>query len=260
MRNRLAGQPLTAAPGRAVAVTAVSGCVMLIRRGVRDGGPVRRGVFLLVRGCGLLPAGACGGIRMSICVPGARAYHEGGASIGRRSPRRVYFATRNHLRLAAGSEPRRATGGVLARAFVAGLNTAYVVTSPDAPLAAGLAAVVRGDLASPARALWPRPGRVARGVAHPAARGPRPDARSAGAAARRRPRSKRDDEDKEDQHEDQHRRRVVDPEQPRGQVQRVAPERENQQRHGADATRSASILRSACAGGPARAPGSAARR
>ena len=78
-----------------------------------------------------------------LCVPQARAWHEGSRSIGRRSPRRIYFATRNHLRLAGSLEPRPIHRAVRA-AFIIGLNTAYVLTSPDAPLWSGLAAVIRG--------------------------------------------------------------------------------------------------------------------
>ena len=79
-----------------------------------------------------------------LCLPEAVAYHEGGVSIGRRSPRRVYFATRNHLRVAS----ELGTGGPVARgartAAVLALNTAYVLTSRDVPLVSGLAAVGRG--------------------------------------------------------------------------------------------------------------------
>ena len=77
------------------------------------------------------------------CVPGARVYHEGGRTIGARSARRVYFATRNHLRLASRLQPRRLMRTITAGSIVA-LNTAYVLTSPDAPLLSGLGAVVRG--------------------------------------------------------------------------------------------------------------------
>ena len=79
----------------------------------------------------------------TLSVPAARAYHEGGQSIGRRSARRIYFATRNHLKLAARLEARPIRRTLTAGAIVA-LNAAYVVTSADAPLLSGLAAVVRG--------------------------------------------------------------------------------------------------------------------
>ena len=55
----------------------------------------------------------------------------------------MYYASRNHLRLAA-----RTPGGAahrLARgAGIVGLNAAYVLLSPEAPLVGGLAALARG--------------------------------------------------------------------------------------------------------------------
>ena len=78
----------------------------------------------------------------SACVEAAVAYHEGASTIGRQSPRRVYFATRNHLRLQSrlGVPGRRAIG----TATVIGLNAAHVIISPEVRLPAGLAAVARG--------------------------------------------------------------------------------------------------------------------
>jgi hypothetical protein len=56
----------------------------------------------------------------------------------------VYFATRNHLKLAADAAPSAVPARILRGGFVVGLNLAYVAVSPDAPLIAGLAAVARG--------------------------------------------------------------------------------------------------------------------
>jgi len=76
------------------------------------------------------------------CVQDARAYHEGGRTIGRRSARRIYFGTRNHLRLAARAGPP--AGLPLRMGMVVGLNAAYVLMSPEAPLVRGASALVRG--------------------------------------------------------------------------------------------------------------------
>ena len=78
----------------------------------------------------------------SACVEAAVAYHEGASTIGRQSPRRVYLATRNHLRLQSrlGVPGRRAIG----TATVIALNAAHVIISPEVRLPAGLAAVARG--------------------------------------------------------------------------------------------------------------------
>jgi hypothetical protein len=71
----------------------------------------------------------------------AVAYHEGGRTIGRRSPERVYFAARNHLRLARriGSRPAPLRAGL-----IVGLNAAYVLLSGETPRVRGLAALARG--------------------------------------------------------------------------------------------------------------------
>src|SRR5437773_2710311 len=76
------------------------------------------------------------------CVQDARAYHEGGRTIGRRSARRVYFGTRNHLRLASRVGDRASRPFRLA--MVAVFNAAYVLVSPESPLFGGGKAFVRG--------------------------------------------------------------------------------------------------------------------
>ena len=143
VRNRMSGVPVSAVPGGALAAPAVSGCVMLIRRAVlaRSGLFDEQYFFSFedVEFCLRAKRAGFG----TICVPQARAHHEGSASIGRRSSRRVYFATRNHLRLAASLEPAGYRRAVRA-GFIVALNAAYVLTSPDAPLFGGLAAVARG--------------------------------------------------------------------------------------------------------------------
>ena len=143
MRHRAAGRRYSAlGSDRFCPVDAVSGCVMLIRREVFDTiGLLDEAYFYSfedVEFC--LRARAAGFSTM--CVQDARAYHEGGRSIGRRSARRVYFGTRNHLRLASqvGDQSTRP----LRIAMVAALNAAYVLVSPESPLLAGSAAFVRG--------------------------------------------------------------------------------------------------------------------
>jgi GT2 family glycosyltransferase len=122
----------------------VSGCVMLLTRDVIERvGHFREEYFFSFEDVDLCLRARAAGYR-SLCVPAARAYHEGHTSIGRRSPKRLYFATRNHLKMAADASAsprltRLARGG-----WIVGLNAAYALTSADAPLVPGLAAVVRG--------------------------------------------------------------------------------------------------------------------
>jgi GT2 family glycosyltransferase/glycosyltransferase involved in cell wall biosynthesis len=142
MRQRGAGRAvasLATEPGR---VEAVSGCVMLIRQEVFDrAGLLDEDYFFSFEDIDFCLRAEDAGFR-SACVPEAVAYHEGGRTIGRRSTRRVYFATRNHLRLQArvGARTHRAVGA----ACVIGLNAAYVVAGSQAPLVRGLGAVARG--------------------------------------------------------------------------------------------------------------------
>lgn len=143
MRHRAAGHRVSSLePGTARTVDAVSGCVMLIKREVFE----RVGLLDVAYFFSFEDIDFCLRARAAgwhtICAQRAVAYHEGGRSIGRRSPRRVYFATRNHLRLAATSGSRRFH--VPRAAAVVGLNVAYVLVAPEAPLVRGLAAVARG--------------------------------------------------------------------------------------------------------------------
>lgn len=143
MRHRSAGLPVSLLPpGTTHVVDAVSGCVMLIRRGVLEGaGLLDEHYFFSFEDIDLCLRAQAAGFSTA-CAHESFAYHEGGRTIGRRSARRVYFATRNHLRLAgiAGAP----SGKWLRSGFVVGLNAAYVLVAREAPLLRGLAAVVRG--------------------------------------------------------------------------------------------------------------------
>jgi GT2 family glycosyltransferase len=124
-------------------VDAGSGCALLIRREVFERvGLFDPDYFFFFEDVDLCLR-AHGAGYSTLCVPAARAYHAGGRSIGRRSPKRVYFATRNHLKLDAGLDRMRWRRFLRAGLIVA-YNAAYVVTSPDAPLFSGALALVRG--------------------------------------------------------------------------------------------------------------------
>ena len=143
MRHRAAGRRLSALePGPLKFVDALSGCVMLIRRTVFERvGFLDEAYFFSFEDIDFCLRARDAGFGLA-CVQDALAYHDGGRTIGRRSPRRVYFATRNHLRLAARAGDF--AGRPFRAALVLGLNAAYVVVSPEAPLVRGASAVVRG--------------------------------------------------------------------------------------------------------------------
>jgi GT2 family glycosyltransferase/glycosyltransferase involved in cell wall biosynthesis len=143
MRHRGAGRRVgSLEPGSRHDVDAVSGCVMLIRREVFEtAGFLDERYFFSFEDVEFCLRARAAGFR-TVCAQHAIAYHEGGRTIGRRSPRRVYFATRNHLRLSA--EAGSPSGRALRAGCVLGLNAAYVLVSPEAPLVGGFAALVRG--------------------------------------------------------------------------------------------------------------------
>lgn len=143
MRHRGAGRRVSAVGSdRLRSVDAVSGCVMLIKREVFERiGFLDEAYFFSFEDIDFCLRAREAGFEVTV-VQDARAYHEGGRSIGRRSARRVYFGTRNHLRLAA------RTGQTATRpvrlALVTALNAAYVLVSPESPLVGGAAAFARG--------------------------------------------------------------------------------------------------------------------
>jgi GT2 family glycosyltransferase/glycosyltransferase involved in cell wall biosynthesis len=143
MRHRAAGRRVaTLEPGAVQIVNAVSGCVMLIRRAVFErAGLLDEAYFFSFEDIDFCLRARDAGFQTG-CVQDAVGYHEGGRTIGRRSARRVYFATRNHLRLAA--QAGTPQGRSLRAGIVVGLNAAYVLVSPEAPLIRGALALVRG--------------------------------------------------------------------------------------------------------------------
>jgi len=146
MRHRGAG--ITARPAERtepIDVDAVSGCLMLITRGVFDRiGLIDERYFFSFEEIDFCLRARAAGFRTQLAAE-AVAYHEGGRAIGARSVRRLYFAARNHLMLAQ----RLANGdGVLKRgirtAFVVALNLAHAVRAPGGSLPARMGATLLG--------------------------------------------------------------------------------------------------------------------
>jgi len=144
MRNIAVGQPLSLLPpGAAHEVDAVSGCVMLVRREVFErAGLLDEAFFFYFEDIEFCLRARRAGFD-TLCVPEALAYHEGGRSIGRTSPDRVYFATRNHLRMGRMADGGRATTW-LRGGLIVGLNAGYVLLSGETPRIRGLGALARG--------------------------------------------------------------------------------------------------------------------
>ena len=126
-------------------VDALSGCVLLIAREVFErAGLFDEPYFYSFEDIDFCVSARASGF-LSVRVNRAVVLHHGGQSIGPQSPRRLYFAARNHLRLAA-----RAPGSdsLLSRwrryATVLALNLAHAVLSPGGSTRERLTAVIRG--------------------------------------------------------------------------------------------------------------------
>jgi GT2 family glycosyltransferase/glycosyltransferase involved in cell wall biosynthesis len=134
-----------AAPDKASTrpVAGVSGCCMLLRREVLvTTGGFDEAYFFGFEDLDLCLRAADAGY-VTVVVDAATVLHEGQRTIGAASPARLYFAVRNHLRLAAGRGP----GGPLRtgrQLVVYALAVAHAIRDGRGPAGARLAAVWRG--------------------------------------------------------------------------------------------------------------------
>jgi GT2 family glycosyltransferase len=125
-------------------VDGVSGCAMLVRRAVFE----QVGLFFEDYFFGFEDLDLCLRARASgfatACVGSAVVAHEGSVSIGRASPQRIYYATRNHLLLAARiSRPGLSVARSLRIVSIVALNLAFVLTRARVPRLKGLSAFRR---------------------------------------------------------------------------------------------------------------------
>jgi GT2 family glycosyltransferase len=127
-------------------VDAVSGCVMLVRKEVFERvGLFDERFFFSFEDIDFCLRARRAGFR-SIVAGEAVAYHAGSRSIGPRSPRKMYFATRNHLLAAKLSGDRRFPGhGALRASWIVALNAAGALRSGGVPRIRGLSNVALGS-------------------------------------------------------------------------------------------------------------------
>lgn len=146
MRHQAVGVPIDSValpPWRAV--DGVSGCLLLVTREVLDAvGLLDEDYFFGFEDLDLCLRARRRGWT-TVLASRARAFHEGGRSIGSTSPARLYFAARNHLLLArrTSSSAGPVTRALRASSIIA-LNVAHAVRSRGGTLNARLAAVARG--------------------------------------------------------------------------------------------------------------------
>jgi GT2 family glycosyltransferase/glycosyltransferase involved in cell wall biosynthesis len=122
----------------------ISGCAMLLRHAALEAA----GLFDEAYFFGFEDLDWCLRARragfLSAVAQDASVYHEGGRAIGSESPRGLYFAARNHLKLARSEPVGGGVGRVLRSAVVIGLNLAHAARSGGSSLPARLRAVARG--------------------------------------------------------------------------------------------------------------------
>ena len=125
-------------------VDGVSGCAMLIRAEVlQQVGLLDEDYFFSFEDLDLCLRARRAGFE-TVCVGRATAFHEGGQSIGKHSPRRIYFATRNHLLMARTSARSAPPYTMVRHAFILGLNLAHVMLTSDIPRREGFKAMSAG--------------------------------------------------------------------------------------------------------------------
>jgi GT2 family glycosyltransferase/glycosyltransferase involved in cell wall biosynthesis len=145
MRHAEAGQSFQNTAGRPwEEVSGVSGCAMLVADAVFHRiGLFPEQYFFSFEDLAFCLAARDAGIGTGICRT-AVAYHEGSRSLGPRSVRRLYFATRNHLHLAAGRPAMGPVHALLRSAAIVTYNALYALHAPGATPLARLRAVARG--------------------------------------------------------------------------------------------------------------------
>jgi GT2 family glycosyltransferase len=125
-------------------VDAVSGCVMLIARAVLERvGLLDEAYFFSFEDVDFCRRARRAGF-VSLCVGDAVALHDGSGSIGRQAAARLYFASRNHLRVAARTAPAGRVRGALRAGGILGLNLLHALFTAEAPRRAGVGAVLQG--------------------------------------------------------------------------------------------------------------------
>ena len=111
-------------------VDGVSGCLMLVKREVFEAvGFFDEAYFFSFEDLDFCLKARRAGFA-TILAEGATIYHEGGQSLGPVSPRRFYFAARNHLLLARRAEPSAGRfASILRGCSIVMLNLAHAVVS-----------------------------------------------------------------------------------------------------------------------------------
>jgi GT2 family glycosyltransferase/glycosyltransferase involved in cell wall biosynthesis len=145
MRHRGVGDAAEAShPAGSIPVSAVSGCLMLVKREVFERmGMFEPGYFFSFEDLDFCLRARDAGFS-TILAPAATALHEGGQSMGS-DPRRLYFGARNHLWLAQRrGGPGGRPGAALRSLFIVALNVAHGLRAPGGSVTRRMSAVAAG--------------------------------------------------------------------------------------------------------------------
>jgi GT2 family glycosyltransferase/glycosyltransferase involved in cell wall biosynthesis len=145
MRHRGFGDRITDQDRSAARIVdGVSGCLMLVTRRVFDAiGLLDEDYFFSFEDLDFCLRATRAGFT-TVLVGTSTAYHEGGRSLDATSPRRLYFAARNHLLVAARTGPAGSVRAALRAASIVALNLAHAALWRGGSPAARLCAVARG--------------------------------------------------------------------------------------------------------------------
>jgi GT2 family glycosyltransferase len=144
-RQRLAGhgERPDASEGRVPAEGLSGAVLMLSAAALARVGRLDEAYFLFFEDADWCLRARRAGLGLAV-VRGARARHVGGRTLGVRSPERLYYAARNHLRAADRLWPLHGLAAWMRSGVILGLNLAHAVTQADVPRGAGVLAVMQG--------------------------------------------------------------------------------------------------------------------
>ena len=143
-RMRLLGCRDRYRPRASAEVDAVSGCVMLVTREVLERvGLLDEAYFFSFEDVDFCRRARGAGFT-SLCVGDAVALHDGSRTIGRRAAARLYFGTRNQLRVAERTAPAGPVHRRVRAAVIVALNLLHALVTAEAPRPAGVGAVLQG--------------------------------------------------------------------------------------------------------------------
>jgi glycosyltransferase involved in cell wall biosynthesis/GT2 family glycosyltransferase len=146
-RSRLIGHGRPAHVGEGlVPVQSLSGAALMISGLALDRvGPLDEAYFHSFEDTDWCGRARAGGFGLAV-VQGAVVRHGGGRTLGMRSPDRLYYAARNHLRAAERLSPSRGAARWLRRAAIVWLNLSHALRQGAVPRFDAVRAVLIGSL------------------------------------------------------------------------------------------------------------------